>query len=414
MARTRQTPRASSGLAPLGHLPSITQLDAGVKPGNCEGFINQNIDNLCSLLQGGYPREVEIRLNIHTQNRPHPRLRPPFVHIKISTKILEEENRIRLGALKDYYEDEVNTDDVIQLRKLGLAIKESSLIKSLMMLGWTTSYDDDTVFRRAQRHLRVFLNGAQHNRSIKSFGLVLSDDILRYLTTILGGGQIRSLDLKGQGNHAQALALSNCISQLEHLDIGDSWINDDVSAELMMSACTNVETMYTGIGSDHQASALCSMIQNGRIRGLKVTPKDGILARRYGLEGQVNQRMFEMRLAKALCNTSSIQNIMASNHTLRCVYFSSSSLELLRPIVEINEMGYRKSKEIGYDKSLKWIIHKKVFGFYFIGDFDTTPFENIVPTVTAKVLSDIGTGRKETDLAAIFRLLKAFPCIMGG
>ena len=333
------------------------------------------------------------------------------VHLLVRTKLLDQDGKINHSGC---YDDELNVDhaNLNQWRKLGLAIKESSLIYSLQMQDWNyVVYESDRSRRKKtqrQRSLDAFFKGVKHNRSIKFFGIVLSDVIIPYLTTILRRGQIRFLDLKGKGNRAQALALSNCISQLERLDIHLCWIDDDVSAELIMSACTNLETMNIGIGSDHQASALCSMIQNGRIWALHVWPRDDF-------EVRMNKRMFEMRLAKAMCNNSSIQNIMASNHTLRDFFMlGRRETRWLVQLLEINEMGYRKSKEIGYDKSLKWIIHKKVFGFYFIGDFDTTPFENIVPSVMAKVLSDIDTGSGKMDLAAIFRLLKAFPCIMDG
>jgi hypothetical protein len=99
-------------------------------------------------------------------------------------------------------------------------------------------------------------------------------------------------------------------------------------------------------------------------------------------------------LRKLLCNTTSIESIYNSNHTVKMVRPSYS--ELLSERLEINKNEDKAQVE-----------RNKILRYYFVGDFDVTPFANFLPvSVVPEVISQI---RSETKQSSIFLLLKCNP-----
>ena len=102
-------------------------------------------------------------------------------------------------------------------------------------------------------------------------------------------------------------------------------------------------------------------------------------------------------LAKALCDASSIESIHTSNHTLKHVAPTEKMLPIVLDCLKLNEIEDK-------DK----VIRKKIAKYYFIGDFDISPFAKMPVSVLPKVLSLIEED-DENQQSAIFRMLKLIP-----
>eukprot|EP00956_Cyclotella_meneghiniana_P014636 scaffold22052_cov36-Cyclotella_meneghiniana.AAC.6 len=111
----------------------------------------------------------------------------------------------------------------------------------------------------------------------------------------------------------------------------------------------------------------------------------------------------KMGLFKALCDTSSLEGIIKSNHhTLQVSYLHGSvpqnpNLHLLEDFFKLNLIENKDE-----------VIREKIARYYFIGDFDISPFTKISVSVLPKVLSLI-KGSNINRQSAIFRMLKTFP-----
>jgi hypothetical protein len=99
-----------------------------------------------------------------------------------------------------------------------------------------------------------------------------------------------------------------------------------------------------------------------------------------------------------LCDTSSINRIVSSNHTLKRLdveYFVPKLSILAEQCLLINEND---------DESE--VIRNKILRFYFAGSFDVSPFSRMAISVLPEVMSQIA---EENQPSAIYRLLKSIP-----
>eukprot|EP00956_Cyclotella_meneghiniana_P016983 scaffold27384_cov36-Cyclotella_meneghiniana.AAC.6 len=119
-------------------------------------------------------------------------------------------------------------------------------------------------------------------------------------------------------------------------------------------------------------------------------------------------------MAKALCDTSTIERIVASNHTLEMIE-GSSLWGKIPPLIE-NYLTLNSETKKGL------VIRKKIsLCDYFLGEYDVSTFENMDIKCLPRVLAMIGRGkiignaensRKEDKInqhSAIFRMLKCIP-----
>ena len=107
-------------------------------------------------------------------------------------------------------------------------------------------------------------------------------------------------------------------------------------------------------------------------------------------------------ITNVLCNTSSIYHIRNSNHTLK-------TFEIIwREIggVEFSQIRHCLKLNKYVDKSK--VIRKKIARYYFVGNFDVTPFTNMAVSVLPRVLAMIEGDAMDRQYA-IFRLLRSIP-----
>jgi hypothetical protein len=100
-------------------------------------------------------------------------------------------------------------------------------------------------------------------------------------------------------------------------------------------------------------------------------------------------------LLKILCDPTSIESIYSSNHTLEDVRVDYTYPIFHEELLELNK-----------DKDKAQVVRNKILKYYFVGDFDVTPFTNLPLSILPEVTSQI---RSDTKQSSIFRLLKSIP-----
>ncbi|KAL7502391.1 hypothetical protein ACHAXN_000361 [Cyclotella atomus] len=207
-------------------------------------------------------------------------------------------------------------------------------------------------------------------------------------------------------------------TRLELLCIHTCRYANDGSLEQILSACTNVEHMRVHCEFTSHYSALLMLLQDPTniLETIDVHartnidgPEDNeivrqftsVLANNTKLKGlDLNLQRGEMSpvsndyFHKLLCDPTSIESIYNSNHTLKYMA-GSPHWGFLNGFLELN------SNE---DKTQ--VARNKILRYYFVEDFDVTPFTKMPMSVVPEVISQI---RSDTKQSAIFRLLKSIP-----
>jgi hypothetical protein len=116
-----------------------------------------------------------------------------------------------------------------------------------------------------------------------------------------------------------------------------------------------------------------------------------------------NQCQIEcFRSEKLLCDVSSIESISNSNHKLTRITFVDSvgsmdrhTPECTKQCLLLNENGNKAE-----------VIRSKILRFYFVGDFDLSPFVSMPLSVITEIMSQIEGNDKHS---AVYKLLKSIP-----
>jgi hypothetical protein len=202
----------------------------------------------------------------------------------------------------------------------------------------------------------------------------------------------------------------NMEGSLDFLDFGDG------AFEQIIAACVGVVCLNVKCCTNSQYTALAALLRNPLLvlRSLRTSGviypdfEDEDMAVSKISESLVgNTKLRELSLDfgtgkdyqredfdMVLCNSTTLQNICNSNHTLEhvnhsCTSFTSECLNLNR----------NENKNI--------VIQNKVMQFYFVGSFDLAPFASMPLPVLAKVMS-VGEEMRNKQ-TAIFELLRGLP-----
>jgi hypothetical protein len=139
---------------------------------------------------------------------------------------------------------------------------------------------------------------------------------------------------------------------------------------------------------------LASIVGNTKLRSLKL-----------GISDQWLDDYFHNAFENVLCDYSSLENICNSNHTLETVFCGGNPLH---PDYQLQLSAFtRDCLELNKIENKNKVIHNKVMRYYFVGDFDVTPFANVPLSFLPKIMSMI-KGRSN-QLNAVFKLLRAIP-----
>eukprot|EP00956_Cyclotella_meneghiniana_P005565 scaffold7160_cov52-Cyclotella_meneghiniana.AAC.3 len=188
-------------------------------------------------------------------------------------------------------------------------------------------------------------------------------------------------------------------------------------------ACSRVEELCVWCSCPAHCASVANLMRDSRSILSEVTlwgmGNEGLSLIAEGLANNTTLKYLDCHdysgemspIAKALCDTSSIERIVASNHTLESIL-----LRNLNPIIrEYLTLNKKTNKEL--------VIRTKIARYYFRGEFDVSTFASIDVKCLPRVLAMIGGGEtnlnavkfRTTDAtfqqSAIFRLLKCIPDI---
>jgi len=288
---------------------------------------------------------------------------------------------------------------------------------------------DDHISSEVYRCVEAFYSGLTENGSIEKLKLntnVFSDD---------GGLPILDLNNAKFKVNAKEFDLTVCgpISNNQSTIISSflestslvtfnllNWHSDESAFRRIVSACYTVNKLRLTCRSDTQYASIASLLGNDRsvMEELQV---DGTISKeqlsriaaalvsnaslkKLNLPNEGYLRGFEGDLSpmtKSLCDASSIERICASNHTLQEVFPVRSICAIVWDCLRLNKNANKDE-----------VIRKKIAMYYFVRDFDISPFAKMPLSLLPEVLSMIRKGNFERESmiqSAIFRILKCIP-----
>jgi len=155
-------------------------------------------------------------------------------------------------------------------------------------------------------------------------------------------------------------------------------------------------SLYLNESADNLPIVIDGLTGNTTLRTLRLPSN--------GLERVRNQ--FE----RLLCNTSSIDGIHNSNHTLELVKISglnSDNMSVQR-ILRFYSPFLKECLELNKDTNKDKVIRTKIARYYFRGEFDVSPFVDMNVKLLPQVMAMI-EGDPINQRDAIYRLLKSIP-----
>jgi len=282
--------------------------------------------------------------------------------------------------------------------------------------------------------MEAILRGIHWNRSIEQLEIdmkLIADDEATLPGLNLHDVQFKSslkvLELlSGTISESQSFMISSFIENisleeffLAGVDVGDH--GEEISESALtrvILACTKVKRLKIYCETASQYASLASSLENptsilsemnfcgefDNAEGVSIIASG--LARNKTLQ-ILSSWAFEGELrpiAKALCDASSIEGIHASNHTLQNMFHKRGDTETIPTLPEMITTCLELNKNANKDE----VIRAKIARFYFIGNFDISPFSNMSLSVVPEVLNLI-TGDDIYQQSAIFRMLKTIP-----
>jgi hypothetical protein len=182
------------------------------------------------------------------------------------------------------------------------------------------------------------------------------------------------------------------------------------SLEKIVSACSEgVEDIELRFSCRNARVALrdlmAGLVCNTELRELHLS---------FGYEGyeQFNKE-FNRELSdafnKLLCDSSSLENVSNSNHTLEKIYCRTVPRRTVPRRTFLDSARFNECLELNMSKNKNKVIHNKVVKFYFVGDFDPASFASMPLPVLSEVLGLVAIRNKQS---AIFQLLRDIPEVL--
>ena len=330
-----------------------------------------------------------------------------------------------------------------QWDQLGKAIGCNAYTYKLKLSKRKVERDDEEPLHRVNRIsdeeygcLQIFYRGVELNSSIKD--LTLDMDLFpdnEVLPTFnLVNAQFKEslevLNLYGDDymNDYHSFMISSVLetTSLEHFRMmskSPSTTSSESAFRRIVLACTNVKELDVRCRIISRFTALGDLLRNPTsiLTELIMTDDTNLLDNLptflAGLAGNVTLKKLSMAksskvarslIAKLLCDNTSIEHIYNSNHTLEevsdlnwwsqmAISDAQSTTLLLQNLLDLNKNTNKEE-----------VIRTKIAQYYFVGDFDVSPFVNMNTSALPNVLEMIG-GNANNCQSAIVRLLTSIP-----
>eukprot|EP00956_Cyclotella_meneghiniana_P003129 scaffold3828_cov35-Cyclotella_meneghiniana.AAC.2 len=317
--------------------------------------------------------------------------------------------------------------DLDMWRRLGRAIRNSTSLRYFVL------ERDESEFRHhghvpteVAACLAVFFDEIKHNKSLKVMNLLLYDSdelpMIRLDHILLQNEGLNYIELE---SHEPISRDQSCViaaglggALLKFLDISFCKFANDRSFQRIISTCTGVEELRLKCTHSRQCAAVASLLRDPRTM-LKELHIDSLGDYRgndkmaavldiiTSLGGNTKLKCLSIYLnitdeelpnhfINLLCNSSSIEGIINSNHALEQLFYDKWSPSLVKECLELNKLTNKTR-----------VIQNKIMNYYFLGDFDSAPFVSMPISILAKVLS-LGKEMNKQN-TAIFSLLRSIP-----
>jgi hypothetical protein len=326
-------------------------------------------------------------------------------------------------------------------RRFGEVVGNSNTLEDFKFYVESVPEDRHAQLLAATRCVNAFFEEAKHNNSI-----IRPDIDLRGLQIhdvshfIVNNKSLQDLTLHSeepislQDSNVLASAISN--SSLEGIDIqGCNLDNNDGSFQRMLSGCSTCRLLSLLCVTNWHATALAAMLNNPAT--VVVTLFAAIPRCRRRLDYQQAARVIttsleknmhlqeiffaqdfvlaprivsqiHMDIKKVLCNVSTINSIINSNHRVREFVICNHNWQdgNLTAIRNRNVEQVRQCLELNTNDNKAEVIRNKILRFYFVGEYDVSPLAKMPLSVLPEVISQIGGDHKHS---AIYRLLRLIP-----
>lgn len=212
--------------------------------------------------------------------------------------------------------------------------------------------------------------------------------------------------------HEQSFVISNMleVASLETFSIIECnfGISNESAYRRIILACLNVKTLMLLCRTPSQYVALGALLVHPSavvsVLHLRKNCNEGIASVITSLRHNTTLRkwIIDMNdddnhlMASVLCDTSSLESIQQSNHTLESVGLFS----IFMKVSELLELNENTNKEK--------VIRTKISRYYFAESFDTSPFAKMPISVVPEVMGMI-EGNEQYCCNAIFRVLQGIP-----
>ena len=207
-------------------------------------------------------------------------------------------------------------------------------------------------------------------------------------------------------------------TSLENVDMMDArfQISSESAFRRIVLACSGVESLRLHCNTTSQFASVAALIQNPSSIVWELdmcwcdVDDENLTIIATSLAGNTTVRNWYAHycgirnmcsVEKLLCDTSSIEGIYNSNHTL-------GILECLNDLSSLAVDCLEPNAQYRYQSSNERLIREKIARYYFVGDFDISMFARMplsyLPRVLAMIKCDVINRQ-----SAIFKILKTIP-----
>jgi len=371
---------------------------------------------------------------------------------------------MRIGVAVDY-ELEHELRHCHDWEQLGAPFRRSTTVQSLMM-GSLGIDGDNNVERRVSQSIQALFRGFQSNTAIEkleiNLDLIPCDGSLPTfnLQRARFKASLKSFILyshraisNNQSHMIVSFLESSSLKEFEMAGLRFDLDNEEAFRRIIL-ASLKVEKLRVKCATLSQYAAVATLLGDSRSilsevdlfgkvevegsvilavdeEGLSTIATTGLAnnttVKKLILHGYLGN--LSPMMTKALCDTSSIQSIQASNHTMKILALTRTfSRSLMNPIIgpiigEPASIPFLIKEYLRLNKSenKELVIRTKIARYYFQEDFDVSTFASMDMKCLPRVLAMIGGGETNRNAAilrkkdmlnqrsAIFRMLKCIP-----
>eukprot|EP00956_Cyclotella_meneghiniana_P044740 scaffold333558_cov106-Cyclotella_meneghiniana.AAC.2 len=287
--------------------------------------------------------------------------------------------------------------------------------------------EDDYIDHTSRRCIEEFYKEIEANSLIEK--MVIDMELISnhgFLPTLnLDNAQFKEslmyLMIRSQSpvSTAQSLIISSLLenTSLENFVMSTCKFDDESAFRRIVQACLNVDSLEVKCNTTFQFAAVAALLENAasilnelHLNG-NITDQ-GLSLITAGLIGNTTLKKLSMdyrrgrgidSIEKLLCDSSTIESICNSNHILNTIYNTRLERMCSRLPLQVSDC-----LELNKNTNKNAVIHKKIARYYFVGDFDVSPFITMPISLLLKVLVMI-EGHALDRQVAIFKLLRVIP-----